>query len=65
MTAPEVRKVIQALRKGGIDLVEVHNHSFTEQPRLFYAHFWAIDDGVTMAKTLRSAVDATNAQPTS
>ncbi|WP_210407126.1 DUF1259 domain-containing protein [Prauserella flavalba] len=39
MTAPEVQQVIQALRKGGISLVEVHNHSFTEQPRLFYAHF--------------------------
>jgi len=63
MTAPEVQKVIQALRKGGIDLVEVHNHSFTEQPRLFYAHFWAVDDGVTLAKALRSAVDATNVQP--
>jgi Domain of Unknown Function (DUF1259) len=63
MTAPEVQKVIQALRTGGIDLVEVHNHSFTEQPRLFYAHFWAVDDGVALAKALRSAVDATNVQP--
>jgi len=45
MTGPEVQKVIQALRKGNIDLVEIHNHSFTEQPRLFYSHFWAVDDG--------------------
>jgi len=44
MTGPEVQKVIQALRKGNIDLVEIHNHSFTEQPRLFYSHFWAVDD---------------------
>jgi hypothetical protein len=65
MTAPEVQKVIQALRKGGIQLVEVHNHSFTEQPRLFYAHFWAVDDGVTLATTLRKALDATNLQPAS
>jgi hypothetical protein len=65
MTAPEVQKVIQALRKGGISLVEVHNHSFTEQPRLFYAHFWAVDDGVTLATTLRTALDATNLQPAS
>jgi hypothetical protein len=65
MTAPEVQKVIQALRKGGISLVEMHNHSFTEQPRLFYAHFWAVDDGVTLATTLRTALDATNLQPAS
>jgi hypothetical protein len=63
MTAPEVQKVIQALRKGGISLVEVHNHSFTEQPRLFYMHFWAVDDGVTLATALRLALDATNLQP--
>ena len=60
MTGPEVHKVIQALRKGNIDIVEIHNHSFTEQPRLFYSHFWAVDDGVTLAKALRVAVDATN-----
>jgi hypothetical protein len=65
MTAPDVQKVIQALRKGGISLVEVHNHSFTEVPRLFYAHFWAVDDGVALATALRAAVDATNVQPPS
>lgn len=64
MTAPEVQEVMQALRKGGIDLVEVHNHSVTEQPRLFYMHFWAVDDGVTLAAALRPALDATNLQPT-
>jgi hypothetical protein len=63
LTAPEVQKVIQALRKGGIDIVEVHNHSFTETPRLFYMHFWAVDDGVTLATALRPALDATNLQP--
>jgi hypothetical protein len=62
MTAPEVQKVIQALRKGGIDIVEVHNHSFTENPRLFYMHFWAVGNGVTLATALRPALDATNLQ---
>lgn len=60
MTAPEVNKVIAALRKGGIDVVEVHNHDLDDQPRLFYAHFWAVDDAVTLAKALRPALDATN-----
>jgi hypothetical protein len=63
MTAPEVQKVIQALRIGGIDLVEVHNHHLTDDPHLFYAHFWAVDDGVTLAKALRVAVDPTNVTP--
>lgn len=63
MTGPEVQKVIHALRAGNIAVVELHNHSLTEQPRLFYAHFWAVDDAVTLAKTLRTAVDATDLQP--
>jgi hypothetical protein len=63
MTAPEVQKVIQALRKGNIYIVELHNHSLTEQPRLFYLHFWATADGVTLAKALRPALDATNLTP--
>lgn len=60
MTAPEIQKVIQALRGGGIDIVEVHNHMLDEQPRLFYLHYWATGDGLTLAKTLRPALDATN-----
>ncbi len=63
MTAPEVQKVIQALSAGGIALVEVHNHMLTDQPRLFFAHFWATGDGVALATALRPALDATNLQP--
>ncbi|WP_330308448.1 MULTISPECIES: DUF1259 domain-containing protein [unclassified Streptomyces] len=59
MTASEVQKVIQALRRGGIDIVELHNHSLSDRPRLFYLHFWATGDGVTLAKALRPALDAT------
>lgn len=63
MTDPEVQKVIQALRAGNIQIVELHNHGLTEQPRLFYLHFWSVDDAVTLAKALRPALDATNLQP--
>ena len=63
MTGPEVQKVIQALRAGNISLVTVHNHSLTDEPRLFYLHYWAVDDAVTLAKAMRAALDATNLQP--
>lgn len=63
MTAPEIQKVIQALRNGGITIVELHNHSLDEQPRLFYMHFWATGDGVKLAQALRPALDATNLTP--
>src|SRR5450759_756193 len=60
MTAPEVQKVIQALRHGGIALVEVHNHSLTANPRLFFAPFCAVADAVDLAKAMRPALDATD-----
>jgi len=63
MTGPEVQKVIQALRAGNISLVTVHNHSLSDEPRLFYLHYWAVDDAVTLAKAMRAALDATNLQP--
>ncbi|MGI8312453.1 DUF1259 domain-containing protein [Saccharopolyspora hattusasensis] len=63
VTAPEVQNVIQALRRGGITVVELHNHSLTDEPRLFYMHFWAVGNAVALAKALRTAVDSTNAKP--
>ncbi|UXY17596.1 DUF1259 domain-containing protein [Streptomyces cynarae] len=65
MTAPEVQQVIRALRKGGTDIVELHNHSLNDQPRLFYMHFWATGDGVTLTKALRPALNATALAPAS
>jgi len=31
----------------------------TEQPRLFFMHFWANDDALKLAKGIRSALDKT------
>jgi Domain of Unknown Function (DUF1259) len=64
MTGNEVQNVIAALRRGGINIVEVHNHGLAEQPRLFYMHFWAANDAVALARALRPALDATNLKST-
>jgi len=63
MTADEVEHVIDALRAGNIAMVELHNHGLTEESRLFYTHFWAVDDALTLAKALRPALDATKLAP--
>jgi hypothetical protein len=59
MRAHEVQVVIKALRAGGINLVELHNHGMHDRPRLFYLHFWANADAVTLASALRQAIEAT------
>ncbi|BBY04236.1 hypothetical protein MSEO_47350 [Mycobacterium seoulense] len=50
----------RAAINGGLQIVELQNHGLTEQPRLFYMHYWGVDDAVTLAKALRPALDATN-----
>jgi hypothetical protein len=56
----EVNPVIKALRENGIEVTALHSHMLTEQPRLFFMHFWANDDAVKLAKGLRAALDHTN-----
>src|SRR5215510_15060652 len=59
LIAEEVNPVIQALRTNGIEVTAVHSHMLTEQPRLFFMHFWANDDAVKLARGLRAALDKT------
>ncbi|MEU9497721.1 DUF1259 domain-containing protein [Streptomyces sp. NPDC048196] len=63
MIAKEVQDVLTALRRAGAELVELHNHGLTDEPRLFFVHFWAVGDGARLARALRPAVDATNVVP--
>ena len=56
----EVNPVIRALRDHGIQVTAVHSHMLTENPRLFFMHYWANDNAVSLAKGLRAALDKTN-----
>jgi 5-enolpyruvylshikimate-3-phosphate synthase len=64
MTAREVNPVIRALRENGIAITALHSHLLTEQPRLFFLHFWANDDALKLARGLRAALDQTNSRRT-
>lgn len=57
LAADEVAPVIKTLRTGGIEVTALHSHMLDEQPRLFFMHFWANDDAIKLAKTLREALD--------
>ena len=63
MIAPEVQPALAALRRGGAELVELHHHNLTDEPRLFFIHFWAVGDAVKLSQGLRGAVDTTNVTP--
>ncbi len=57
LQAAEVNPVLRALRAHGIDVTAVHNHMLGDEPRLFFMHFWAVDDAVRLAQGLRAALD--------
>jgi len=60
MRGAEVNDVIRALQQGGIESTALHSHMLTEEPRLFFMHFWANDDAVRLAGVLHAALAKTN-----
>jgi hypothetical protein len=62
MRGTEVKPVIRALRDHGIEVTALHSHMLDEEPRLFFMHFWANDDAVSLAKGLRAALDQTKSK---
>jgi hypothetical protein len=60
LTGEEVNKVAKVLTQNGITVTAMHNHMLFEQPRLFFMHFWAVDDAEKLAAALRKAVEQGN-----
>ncbi|HEU5413204.1 MAG TPA: DUF1259 domain-containing protein, partial [Candidatus Angelobacter sp.] len=60
LIAKEVNPVIKTLQSHGIMITALHSHMLTEQPRLFFMHFWGNDDAVKLAQGLGAALKQTN-----
>jgi hypothetical protein len=56
----EVNPVLKSLRDNGIEVTALHNHMLDDSPHLFFMHFWANGDAVTLARHLRTALDLVN-----
>jgi len=59
ITGDEVNPMLKTLRANGIEVTALHSHMLTEQPRVFFMHFWANDDAIQLARGLRAALDRT------
>ena len=55
----EVNAVIWALTEAGIQVTAIHSHMIGEDPRLYFMHFWAVDDAMKLARGLKGALDRT------
>jgi hypothetical protein len=58
MEEHELQTVLKALRKGGIDVVAIHNHMTFEEPRIVFLHYWGVGPAARLSQVLRSALDA-------
>jgi hypothetical protein len=38
-------------------VVSLHNHMTTEEPRLYFMHFWQVGQPAELAQGLRAALD--------
>ena len=62
MLESDLQPVLKALRKGDIDVVAIHNHMAGEVPRILFLHHWGVGSTGALARTLRSALDASRHQ---
>jgi hypothetical protein len=60
LTAGEVNPVLRTLREHGMEVTALHNHMLEEEPRLFFMHFWGVDDPGKLAGGLKAALGKVN-----
>ena len=56
LVADEVNPVIRELTSHGIEVTALHSHMLRETPRLFFMHFWGLDDPARVAEGLKAAL---------
>jgi len=56
LTAAEVNPVLSAFRAHQIAMTALHSHMLTEQPRLFFLHFWAVGDSQSVGAGIKAAL---------
>src|SRR6266404_6541426 len=56
LTAEEVNPVISALEEHDIQVTALHSHILTEQPRLFFMHFWSVGSTESVATGIKAAL---------
>ena len=49
--------MLKSLRKGGINIVAIHQHMTTEQPRIMFLHYWGTGKAEDLAKAVKAALD--------
>jgi len=59
MTEDELQPVLKSLRKGGINIVAIHNHMTHETPRIMFLHYWGRGSAKDLARAVKSTLELT------
>jgi len=63
LVAAEVNPVISELRSHGIAVTALHSHMLSEEPRLFFMHFWAVGSPETVGAGIDAALKKVSVKP--
>jgi Domain of Unknown Function (DUF1259) len=55
----ELQSVLKSLRKDGINIVAIHNHMTSEEPRYVFLHYWGRGPAVELATAVENALGKT------
>ena len=55
--AGEVRPVLKALRKNGIDVVAIHHHMLDSRPTIYFLHYCGTGPADQLATAFKAAVN--------
>lgn len=57
MLESELQNVLKTMRKANINIVAIHQHMTTEQPRIMFLHYWGVGKAEALAKAVKAALD--------
>jgi hypothetical protein len=53
----ELQPVLKSLRGSGINIVAIHGHMESENPRVIFLHYWGVGPAAELAKGVKAALD--------
>ena len=56
LTAEEVNPVLSELQGHQVSVTALHSHMLTEQPRLFFMHFWSVGSPESVGGGIKAAL---------
>lgn len=59
MLKDEMQPILQTLRKGGINVVAIHQHMTEDDPHYFFVHYWGKGNAAALAHVLKDTLALT------